>query len=211
MRRASTSEKGSHDAAFSARATWEADQACPARGRMQRGHCTVPLSSHIALMLEPYIIAAVLWAVILGFAGGVLTMLRPWSWYLKLNKPGWRPPDWLFGPAWTLILGLAAWAAILAWQGAESDADRIAIIILYATNFLFHLLWTPLFFTARRPDWALIEVVFLWASVLALCIGLRPYSVLASWLVVPYLVWVTFAGALNLSIVRRNGPFPRDP
>ncbi len=156
-------------------------------------------------MPETSTIAAILWAVILGGAGGLLTTIGPW--YRNLKKPAWQPPDWLFGPAWTIILGLAAWAAVLAWDGAVDDAGRRAIIILYAINFVCHFLWSPLFFTLRRPDWSLIETIFLWFSVLALCIGLRQYSVLASWLIAPYLVWVSFASILNLVIVRLNAPF----
>lgn len=159
-------------------------------------------------MPETYVIVAILWAVVLGAGGGLLTTIGPW--YRNLKKPAWQPPDWLFGPARTLILGLAAWAAILAWEGAGDDAGRMTIIILYAVNFVCHFLWSPLFFTIRRPDWALIEVVFLWASVLALCIMLRPFSVLASWLIVPYLVWGSFAAILNLVIVRLNAPFGGD-
>ncbi len=156
-------------------------------------------------MPELSTIAAIAWAIILGAAGGLLTTIGPW--YRDLKKPSWQPPDWLFGPAWTLILGLAAWAAVLAWDGAADGGGRLSIIILYAVNFVAHLLWSPLFFTAKRPDWALIEVPFLWGSVLAMCIGLREFSVLASWLIVPYLVWVSFAAVLNLVIVRLNGPF----
>ncbi|MFN3470131.1 MAG: TspO/MBR family protein [Novosphingobium sp.] len=156
-------------------------------------------------MLQPHVIAAVLWAVILGFAGGILTEIGPW--YRKLKKPAWQPPDWLFGPAWTVILGLAAWAAVLGWNGAADEAGRMTVIALFAANFVFHFLWSPLFFARRRPDWALAEVPLLWASVLALAVGLREYSVLASWLVLPYLVWVSFAACLNLAIVRLNAPF----
>jgi translocator protein len=76
--------------------------------------------------------------------------------------------------------------------------------MLYAINFVCHFAWSPLFFTLKRPDIALIEVVFLWSSVLSLCILLRPYSVLASWLIVPYLIWVSFAAILNLYVVRLN-------
>ena len=156
-------------------------------------------------MPETHIIISIIWAVILGGAGGLLTTIGPW--YRNLKKPSWQPPDWLFGPAWTLILGLSAWAAILAWQGATDDVGRRAIITMYAVNFVCHFLWSPLFFTRRRPDWSLIEVVFLWASVLAMCIGLRQFSVLASWLIVPYFIWVSFAAKLNLAIVRLNRPF----
>lgn len=156
-------------------------------------------------MPENHIIAAIIWAVILGAGGGLLTDIG--TWYKDLKKPSWQPPDWLFGPAWTIILGLAAWAAVLAWEGAVSDGERRTIILLYGANFIGHLLWSPLFFKLKRPDWALVEVVYLWASVLALCIMLRPLSELASWLIVPYLIWVSFAALLNLAIVRLNGPF----
>jgi len=74
-------------------------------------------------------------------------------------------------------------------------------------NGLFHFLWSPLFFKLRRPDWALWETPFLWASILALAIFLRPMSVLASWLIVPYLAWVSFAWILNWQIVKLNRPF----
>jgi translocator protein len=157
------------------------------------------------IMPETSTIAAIAWAVILGGAGGLLTTIGPW--YRNLKKPSWQPPDWLFGPAWTIILGLAAWAAVLAWKGATDDAGRMAIIILYAVNFVFHFAWSPIFFTVKRPDWALIEVPFLWGSVLAMCIALREFSVLASWLIVPYLIWVSFAALLNWKIVRLNAPF----
>lgn len=157
------------------------------------------------MIFETPVIAAAAWAILLGGAGGLLTEIGPW--YRALRKPPWQPPDWLFGPAWTIILGLAAWAAVLAWNGAASPADRRLILIAYAANFVLHLAWSPLFFKFKRPDWAMIEVVFLWASVLSLCILLRPYSALASWLIVPYLAWVSFASLLNLTIIRLNGPF----
>jgi translocator protein len=69
------------------------------------------------------------------------------------------------------------------------------------------VLWSPLFFNLRRPDWALIEVPFLWLSIVALMFGLAPLSSASVWLLVPYLLWVTFAAFLNLTIVRMNGPF----
>jgi benzodiazapine receptor len=66
------------------------------------------------------------------------------------------------------------------------------------------MLWSPLFFNLKRPDWALIEVPFLWLSIVALILGMAPFSALASWLLVPYLLWVSFAAFLNLTIVRLN-------
>ena len=152
----------------------------------------------------PVIIAAAV-AIFLGGFGGLMTPIG--GWYKNLRKPSWQPPDWLFGPAWTVILGLAAWSAVIAWNAAPDHAARASVIILFATNALCHGLWSPLFFRARRPDWALIEVVFLWASLVALVVGLWPISHRASLLILPYLLWVSFAAFLNLAIVRLNRPF----
>ncbi|MDN3645450.1 TspO/MBR family protein [Pontixanthobacter aestiaquae] len=154
------------------------------------------------------LLVAIAWAVILGGAGGLLTEIG--AWYRDLNKPSWQPPDWLFGPAWTIILGLAGWAFYLSWTAADTQSDRLLIGALYAVNFVCHLLWSPLFFKFKRPDWALFEVVFLWLSVLSLCVFLRQYSVAASWMIVPYLVWVSFASILNWQIVKLNGPFKQE-
>ena len=155
-------------------------------------------------MWTPIIIAGGV-AVALGVVGGLLTPID--RWYHDLRKPALQPPNWLFGPAWTIILGLAAWSAVIAWEAAATPADRARVIILFTTNALFHLLWSPLFFRFRRPDLALIEVVFLWSSLVALVIGLWPIAPEASLLILPYLLWVSFAAWLNSAIVRLNAPF----
>ncbi|MFZ9395877.1 MAG: TspO/MBR family protein [Erythrobacter sp.] len=155
------------------------------------------------------LIFAVAWAIVLAAGGGLLTSIG--AWYHDLKKPSWQPPDWLFGPAWTVILGLGAWAFVLGWNGASGESERSLLVALYVINGIFHFAWSPLFFTLKRPDWALVEVPFLWASVLALAIFLREWSVLASWLVVPYLAWVSFAAVLNWKIVQLNRPFGAAP
>ena len=156
-------------------------------------------------MLDPAIIAAILWAVILGGAGGLLTDIG--SWYRDLKKPSWQPPDWLFGPAWTIILGLAAWSAILAWDEAATPSGQAVILSVYGANFLFHLLWSPLFFRYQRPDWALVEVVFLWLSVVAMLVVNWSFAPLAGAMILPYFLWVSFAAVLNGKIVQLNRPF----
>ena len=143
--------------------------------------------------------------MLLSAAGGLATSIGPW--YRGLRKPSWQPPDWLFGPAWTIILGLAAWSASLAWDAAPSPELRMRVVMLFGANALLHFAWSPLFFRWRRPDWAFYEVIFLWSSVLAVIVGVAPLSTLAAWLVVPYLLWVTFAAYLNLTVVRLNRPF----
>jgi tryptophan-rich sensory protein len=155
-------------------------------------------------MNTPVIVAAIVTLAVLG-VGAAATDVGPW--YRDLRKPRWNPPNWVFGPAWTLILGCAAWAGVIAWSRASAPGAKSLILGLYGVNIVLHLLWSPLFFNLRRPDWALIEVPFLWASVLALILAISPLSAFGAWLLAPYLLWVSFAAVLNAVIVRLNYPF----
>ena len=147
------------------------------------------------------LVCAIIWVVSLCLIGGLMTPRV--DWYEKLRKPSWQPPGWAFGPAWTIILGLAGWAAVRAWNAGDPAQHR-DVLILFGVNGAFHLAWSPLFFKAQRPDWALIEVPFLWTSVLAMVIGLWSIDQLAALLILPYLAWVAFAAALNWKVVDLN-------
>jgi tryptophan-rich sensory protein len=137
-----------------------------------------------------------------GAIGAITTDLGPW--YKALNKPWWQPPDWLFGPAWTTIFTLAALSAAYAWRSVDTKQAREGIVVLFLSNAFFNFLWSFLFFRLKRPDWALIEVGALWASVLIPILVVSRYSKRAAWLLVPYISWVTFAGILNYNIVQLN-------
>lgn len=153
--------------------------------------------------------AAALAALATGGLGAWVTDLS--SWYYQLRFPPWKPPDWLFGPAWTLIFSLAAISGVLAWRGAATVRDRYWVLGLFALNINLNVLWSGLFFRAQRPDLALMEVAFLWLSIVALIVVLWRMSRMASLLLLPYLAWVTFAAALNLAVVRLNAPFAGVP
>lgn len=146
-------------------------------------------------------------AAALGVAvlGGVMTDLGPW--YYSLRQPSWKPPDWLFGPAWTLIFALAAVSGYLGWRRAPDKETREWMLVLFAANAFLNVLWTLLFFGLHRPDWALYEVGFLWLSIVVLIVFLRRFSGAGSWLLAPYVAWVGFAAAVNLAVVQLNGPF----
>ena len=149
----------------------------------------------------PVVTAAVA-AFSVASLGGLATELGPW--YYSLRMPPWKPPDWLFGPAWTLIYGLSAMAAVSAWWNSRNRANRFKVLLLFAANSLLGIAWSVLFFSLRHPDWALFEVIFLWLSIVALILGLWPISSTASWLLAPYLIWVSFAAVLNLAVVQLN-------
>jgi len=152
---------------------------------------------------EIIVAAAAIMAV--AFAGGTMTEVG--EWYESLNFPRLRPPNWLFAPAWTTIYLLTAAGAVIGWEHAKNAEARSRLIAVLAVNGVLNVLWSPLFFKLRRPDWALYELLAFWLSVLALVIELSRLSSLAGWLVAPYLGWVTFAGWLNWRVVQLNKPF----
>lgn len=148
---------------------------------------------------------ALLYGLGLNLAGGLLTDIG--QWYQNLKKPWFQPPGWAFGPAWTIILGLAGWALYIGLTEAATPEQYTMVSIAFGVNALFHFLWSPLFFTFKRPDWSLIENFALIASCIALAFVLAPVSSFASKLLLPYIVWTCFAQAINWEVVKLNGPF----
>jgi tryptophan-rich sensory protein len=154
--------------------------------------------------IKPMLIAAIC-AISVASIGALMTDLGPW--YRSLRRPWFQPPDWLFGPAWTAIFAMAAIAGYLAWQARPNLRLWALISALFAANGVFNVLWSALYFRMHRPDWALAETVPLWLSVLALIIVLRKCTRAGSLLMVPYLLWVSFAAVLNLAVIKLNYPF----
>ena len=130
-------------------------------------------------------------------------LFKPGQWYEDLAKPRWRPPNWLFGPAWTILYAMIAISGWMVWKASSWPAVAPAMAI-YAVQLLLNAGWTPLFFGLKRPDLAFYELLLLWTSILATIIAFLQISEFAALLLVPYLAWVTFAGALNRSILRLN-------
>lgn len=155
------------------------------------------------------VVVASLWAALGAIAvaglGGLATDLGPW--YRALKQPSWQPPDAAFGPAWTLIYALTAIAAVRVWLRAATSGERVRWLGALAINGALNVFWSWLFFKARRPDWALTEVVLLWLSIVLLIVLARRHDVIAALLLVPYLLWVAFAASLNAAVMRLNGPF----
>jgi tryptophan-rich sensory protein len=149
---------------------------------------------------------AIIWAVATGGLGMALSGLgaidETVSWYLQLRKPWFQPPAWAFGPAWSVIFALSAWAFIRAWRAGAGGA----LLAAYAINGVLNAGWTGLFFGLRRVDLAMYEVGPLWLSVLAMLVIARRHDRLAGWLLLPYLLWVAFAALINWEILRMNGP-----
>ncbi|MEM6475915.1 MAG: TspO/MBR family protein [Pseudomonadota bacterium] len=162
---------------------------------------TLPMRKTWAL---PAIMAAFA-ALAVAFMGAFITDLGPW--YQALQKPSWNPPDALFPIGWTLIFALNTYAIVAAWRAAPNSRVSDKIIGLFALNAFLNITWSMLFFRLQRPDFAFIEVMLLWLSIAALVWYCGRYSKTAALAFTPYLLWVTFAGALNWAVVDLNGPF----
>lgn len=149
--------------------------------------------------------AGVAGGVAVALIGGLTTNLTPW--YRALRVPSWKPPDWAFGPIWTVIIALSTYAGIRFWNATEDPVQRWTMVAAFTVNGILNVLWSVLFFRLRRPDWALVEVVPLWLSIAVIIAILAPVDTVGALLVAPYLVWVTIATILNRAIVRLNAPF----
>ena len=152
----------------------------------------------------PAVVAAIA-AALVAILGATITDLGPW--YQALAKPSWHPPDVLFPIGWTVIFALNTAAIVSAWRAAPTPKASDTIIGLFALNAFLNITWSMIFFRIQRPDWAFIEVLLLWLSILALIIYCGRHSRTSALLFLPYLAWVTFAGALNWAVVDLNGPF----
>lgn len=125
------------------------------------------------------------------------------GWYRALDKPSWTPPPWVFGPVWTVLYGMMAVAAWLVWKDRGLAGARTALL-LFVVQLALNVAWSWLFFGLHRPGLALIDVVALWAAILATLVAFWKVRWLAGALLLPYLAWVTFAAALNHRIWQLN-------
>ena len=156
------------------------------------------------MMILPVTVATAA-ALCVAALGATVTDLGPW--YQGLAKPAWNPPDVLFPMGWTLIYALITVSAVTAWRAAPTSAASEWVIALFALNGFLNISWSILFFRLQRPDWALIELALLWLSIVVMIAYCARFSRSAALLLVPYLGWVSFAGALNWAVVELNGPF----
>jgi len=128
---------------------------------------------------------------------------KPGAWYDGLRKPSWVPPKWAFPVVWTLLFIMMAVSGWMVWRQVGFAAGGVAFG-LFLLQLALNAGWSALFFGLRRMDLALIEVVALWAAIAATIAAFAPLDATAAWLLAPYLLWVTIAAALNLSMVRLN-------
>lgn len=143
------------------------------------------------------LVAAVLFCQAAGFLGSLATTPSIGGWYKGLVKPSFNPPDWIFGPVWTSLYLLMGIALFLVWRlGLKTEGVQAALIV-FLIQLALNTLWSILFFGLHQPFPAFIEILVLWAFILWTMIKFFGLSRPAGWLLVPYLLWVSFASILN--------------
>ncbi len=141
--------------------------------------------------------------ILVQVIASLLTFVSVNNWYTTLEKPSWTPPGWMFGPVWTFLytcMGVAAW---LVWRRRQSVKIKPALIV-FGIQLLLNGLWPGLFFTLKNIEAALIEIILLWISILITMILFWKIHRMAGGILVPYLIWVSYAASLNFSIWRLN-------
>ena len=141
-----------------------------------------------------------------GIIGSIFTASSVASWYAGIIKPALNPPSWVFGPVWTILYALMGIAAFIIWKKLDSNPEieirkkvKIALIIFFF-QLLLNTSWSIIFFGLQSIGGALIMILFLWFAILATIITFHKISRPAAWLLVPYILWVSFAIYLNYSI-----------
>lgn len=138
----------------------------------------------------------------LGFASGFSTIEEVNGWFQTIEKPSWNPPGWLFSPVWTTLYILMGIAVALIWH--SNHALRNKAITLFVIQFIFNLGWSFIFFNQHQPGWAFAEIIVMLILIVATTIYFYKIKPAAAYLMIPYIMWVSFASVLNGTIWMLN-------
>ncbi|MEK6969392.1 MAG: TspO/MBR family protein [Nanoarchaeota archaeon] len=139
-----------------------------------------------------------------GFIGSFFTVSSVSTWYLTLNKPFFNPPSWLFGPVWISLYFLMGISLYLIWKKGIKNKQSKTAVSLFGVQLILNSLWSILFFGLRSPLFAFIEIITLWIAIILTIKYFYKISKVASYLLIPYMLWVSFAAILNFFIFYLN-------
>ncbi|MBI4193395.1 MAG: tryptophan-rich sensory protein [Candidatus Colwellbacteria bacterium] len=146
-----------------------------------------------------------------GIIGSFFTISAIPNWYAGLAKPALNPPSWVFGPVWTALYAVMGISLFLVWKQHSNILKNVGMLRIWKigtaafyVQLSLNAVWSIIFFGLRSPGGAFVEIIFLWLAILATIVAFYKISKLAAWLLVPYILWVSFAAYLNYSIMRLN-------
>jgi len=148
------------------------------------------------------IVAFLIFLALAFAAAGFGALFPPGEWYAGLNKPSWNPPSWLFGPVWTVLYVMIATAGWRIWQRFGLDAKPA--LAFWGVQMVLNALWSWLFFGLKQPAPAFAEIIALWLAIAATIHLFWRRDRVSGLLLVPYLLWVSFASLLNFTLWQMN-------
>jgi len=147
---------------------------------------------------------AIVVAELAGAIGSVFTVSAIPNWYAGLVKPALNPPSWVFGPAWTTLYALMGIAAFLIWKSGWDKKEVKKALGVFGIQLVLNALWSIIFFGLHSPGWALVDIIALWFAIVWTMVVFYKISKPAAYLLVPYILWVSFVSYLNYSIWMLN-------
>lgn len=150
------------------------------------------------------LLASVLLCLFAGVIGSVFTASSLENWYPLLEKPFFNPPSWLFAPVWTLLYILMGISLYIVWEKGLQDREVKIGLLIFGVQLALNTLWSFLFFGLRSPFYGFIEIIFLWIAILLTIVQFKKVSRTAAYLLVPYILWVSFAAILNYNLWMLN-------
>jgi len=143
------------------------------------------------------LLASILLCQLAGTIGSIFTASSLESWYLLLERPAFTLPSWVFFPAWVTLYTLMGISLYLVWKKGLQEKEVKAALLLFGIQLGLNALWSFLFFGLKSPYYAFIEIILLWLAILLTILKFRKISKIASYLLFPYILWVSFAMLLN--------------
>lgn len=150
------------------------------------------------------LVIAIVVSELAGIIGSVFTVSAIPNWYSTLVKPELNPPSWVFGPVWTTLYALMGIAAFLVWKNGWERKDVKMALGVFGIQLFLNAIWSIIFFGLHSPAWALVDIVLLWFTIVWTMVVFYKISKPAMYLLVPYLLWVSFATYLNYAIWTLN-------
>ena len=151
-----------------------------------------------------HLIVSILITEGIAVTASVFTISQIPVWYSTLNKPSFNPPSWLFGPVWTTLYLLIATSAYLVWRQRDGSELYKKAKTAYIVQLILNFAWSAVFFGMHQVLGALVVIGLLWLSIVTIIYYFSKFNKVAAWLLVPYLLWVSFASVLNLYIYLLN-------
>ena len=157
-------------------------------------------TKHMKLPSFFKLIITIVGSELAGGIGAIFSISAIPTWYAGLIKPAINPPSWIFGPVWTTLYLLMGISAYIVWNKGWNRTDVRKALYVFLLQLVCNALWSIIFFGLHSPLWALVCIIAMWLTIVWTMILFRNISKPAMWLLVPYILWVSFAGYLNYSI-----------